>query len=142
MKGRVEFKVKGDLPPKKDGAKSMWAKRAEIPRLIALRLAALKAMAGRPPFRSSIELELELHCSVLPGRRIGDLDTFITGVCDGLMAAVPQFEKDQRWEAKELADIHPSKIVAIEDDSAIVLITARKMAETGQPWYRVSLLGE
>ncbi len=141
MRRQVEFLVEGDLPPKKDGANSMWAKRAEVPRLIALRRAAVEAMAGQPPFRSDISLSLELHCPALPGRQVGDLDNFITGVCDGLMGADPRIRQDARWNAAELAGIHPSRTVAIEDDCAVVSITATKVPDAPTPWYRVSLEG-
>ena len=43
-----QFEVKG-LPPKKDGANSMWSKKLESERLVALRQAALKAFSGQPP---------------------------------------------------------------------------------------------
>lgn len=142
MKRRIDFQVALELPPNKDGANSMWAKPAEVPRLIALRRAAAEALAGQPAFRSNIRLNLELHCPLTPGRGIGDLDNFITGVCDGLMAADTRIKCDPRWNASQLAGIHPSKVVAIEDDSAVVSITATKTADTPTPWYRVSLEGE
>jgi len=38
---RVEVIVRGALPPRKDGANSMWGKSVEFERLVALRRAAL-----------------------------------------------------------------------------------------------------
>ncbi len=120
----------------------MWAKPEEVPRLIALRRAALEALAGQAAFRASIGVELELHCPLRAARGVGDLDNFITGVCDGLMAAGPRSRMDPRWDAADVGDIHPSKTVAMEDDSAVVSITARNIADAPTPWYRVSLEGE
>jgi hypothetical protein len=140
---RIEFRVQSQLPPKKDGANSMWAKPVEVDRLIALRRAALEALAGQPPLRANISLELELHYPLLsPGRQTGDLDNFITGVCDGLMAANPRIARDARWDTPELAAISPFHTVAIVDDAAIVSITARKIDGSGPVWYRVALVGE
>jgi hypothetical protein len=142
MTSRIEFCVEGHLPPKKDGANSMWAKSAEVPRLIALRKAAITAMAGRRPFRANISLELEVHCPVVPGQRIGDLDNFVTGVCDGLMAAHPRTNLASQWDASEYAPIYPLKCIAIDDDDAVVSIVARKVVVGSVSWYRVLLEGE
>ena len=120
----------------------MWAKSAEVPRLIALRQAALVAMAGGPPLRSNISLELEVHCPSSGSQRIGDLDNFVTGVCDGLMAADLRINSDPRWEAPECETVRPSLCMAIEDDDAVVSIIAKKILGASVPWYRVSLEGE
>jgi hypothetical protein len=37
-----------ELPPKKDGANSMWRKGSELARLKALRKVAIEAMRGQP----------------------------------------------------------------------------------------------
>jgi hypothetical protein len=58
---RVQFKVEGALPPKKDGANSMWKNDTEVPRLVALRSAAHACMAGRPPLVSNVRLGLRVH---------------------------------------------------------------------------------
>ena len=50
----VAFTVVG-LPPKKDGASSMWRKNSEVARIISLRLAAAEALGDRPPFNSGIQ---------------------------------------------------------------------------------------
>lgn len=142
MRQRVEFRVENELPPKKDGANSMWAKPAEVPRLIALRRAAVVALAGRSPLRANISLELEVHCPAAQGQRHGDLDNFVAGVCDGLMAAVPKSRRDPRWDEPEFAAVHPCKMIAMEDDDAVVAIIARKTTGAASPWYRVALEGE
>ena len=89
----VAFRVDGYVPPKKDGANSMWGKEDARTLLKALRIAAAEAMAGRKPFDEPVELELtvwtdSIDATELWARRAGgDLDNFITGVCDGLQAA-------------------------------------------------------
>ena len=83
----IEFKVTGHLPPKKDGANSMWRKVAERARLVALREAAYACCGDEPPLSANIRLTAEIYCGASELLRVGDLNNFITGVCDGLMAA-------------------------------------------------------
>ena len=138
----VEIRVNGDFPPKKDGANSMWLKPTEVRRLRLLRSAAAQAFNGGPPLRHSIELELEVHLGRRNSRRIGDLDNFITGVCDGLMAANPRALANDVWAADMGTPICPSKCLAIEDDSEVVSISAKKIVgDTDAPWYVVRLTG-
>lgn len=140
---QIEFRVDGDAPPKKDGANSMWAKRPEVLRLMLLRKAALEAMEGAGPFRTNISIKLEIHCPAERLARVGDLDNFIAGVCDGLMAAGPRIRRDTRWMADELASINPDLAIAIEDDSEVCSIMAMKeTSHDGSMWYRVILEGE
>ena len=104
---RIEFTVEGDLPPKKDGANSMWNKPSEFRRLVRLRSVALQAMDGRTPLASDIVLELEIRC----GGSDGDLDNFITGVCDGLQAASRGTPTGELWES-ESPTIRPDRTIA------------------------------
>jgi len=139
MTRRIEFLVHGTPPPKKDGANSMWAKRTEIPRLIALRQAASDAMRGTSPLRSRIHIELEVHCPV----EAGDLDNLVTGVCDGLQAADPGAKLDPHWALPDLAAVRPDVSIAIADDAQVVAIgAARAVGHDGPVWYRVALEGE
>ena len=139
---RIHFTVQG-LPPKKDGAQSMWGKPLEAQRLVELRTAALKALGGNDPLQSNIKLTLNIHTGPVNNRSIGDLDTFITGICDGLMAAVPGGKLDPLWDDAKLQHLHPSKMIAIVDDSQVVSIHAEKIiGDTDQPWYEVVLEGE
>ena len=139
-----KFEVKG-LPPKKDGAQSMWGKPLEAKRLVALRQAALQTLKGQPPLETNIKLTLKIHIPI-NNRSIGDLDTFVTGVCDGLMENPYGGKLDSIWDNrdnKELVGIHPSKTIAIVDDSQVVSIQAEKVVGgTEQPWYEVVLEGE
>lgn len=139
---RYQFSASG-LPPKKDGANSMWGKPLEAQRLVELRSATLKALHGESPLTNNIKITLKIHVGVKNDRITGDLDTFVTGICDGLMAAYPGGKLDPLWDDAELKDIHPIKTIAIVDDSQIIKIKAEKIiGDTDQPWYEVTLEGE
>ena len=139
---KYQFKVEG-LLPKKDGAQSMWGKRLESERLVALRQATLQAFKGQPPLQSNIKLILKIHLPV-NNKSVGDLDTFITGVCDGLMERVPGAKLcEEIWNKLEYRDIYPDNMKAIEDDSRVVSIQAEKViGNTDQHWYEVVIEGE
>jgi hypothetical protein len=138
----IAFKVEG-LPPKKDGAQSMWGKPLEAKRLVALRQAALQALEGQPPLQSDIGLTLKIHLPVNDSS-IGDLDTFVTGICDGLMARAPGSKlHEETWSNPEYHDVRPDDVIAIRDDSQAVSIQAEKLiGDTDQQWYEVVLEGE
>ena len=132
-----------DVPPKKDGANSMWAKDTEVPRLISLRRAAHAALEGKPPLKSNVALHLDMYCRPEELLRIGDLDNFVTGICDGLMRANPRIKQHARWQSEDLAPIRPEITVALVDDSAVVSIKASKRpSEDGRVWYAVELTGD
>ncbi len=135
------FEVKG-LPPRKDGAQSMWGKPLEVKRLAPLRQAALQALQGHPPLQSSIKLTLKIHIPV-NDRTIGDLDTFVTGICGGLMATPYGGKLDPIWDDEELESIYPTETIAIVDYSRAINIQAEKvMGDTDQQWYEVTLEGK
>ena len=143
MSRRYSFVVEGHLPPKKDGANSMWGKSSERVSLVQLRTAAYQALGAQGPLTNRIRLVLEIHSLKETSGRIGDLDNFIAGICDGLMAASPRTPIDDDWNHHEIKEIHPSRTIAIVDDSEVVLIEARKLVDaSGEPWYRVELEGE
>jgi hypothetical protein len=139
----IRFTGQGDLPPKKDGAKSMWDKPLEAKRLLVLRRAAVAAMGGRPPLSKAISLTLNI---CVPGHRvavIGDLDTFVTGVCDGLQAAHTRADLGTIWLEPEATDVLPSRIAAIVNDREIISIVARKVPlEAAETSYEIVLEGE
>ena len=140
---KIKFSVKDALPPKKDGAKSMWNKPSEAARLVQLRLAASESMKGSPPFRKNVRLSLDIFLKDPESETAGDLDNYITGVCDGLMSAHPRAKLDTIWNTPELAHIHPRKTIALEDDSAVISIYADKIpAHRSGPKYRVTLEGK
>lgn len=138
----IEFRVEG-LPPKKDGASSMWGKRLESLRLVSLRRAALKKMGGHSPLKNDIRLTLSVNVGTRNDRSIGDLDNFVTGVCDGLMKMAPRCRPcEEIWDNPENEDVRPCLPIAIEDDSQVIGISAVKVVRGGSQFYDVKLEGE
>jgi len=135
---RVDSAVDG-LPPKKDGANSMWRKGSELARLKALRLGAAEAMSGSKPCSSRVELRLVLHCD----KQEGDLDSFVAGICDGLMAAHPLTPiDDSSWSDLPVA-ARPSEAIAFQDDAIVERIDAERRPMSGRKqWYEVWIIGE
>lgn len=139
----IKFRVDG-LPPKKDGANSMWAKRLESERLVSLRREALQAFKGRPPLKSNIKLRIIVHIGAKNDRSVGDLDTLITGICDGLMKRTARSNlcKDI-WDKPENYNIRPDIPIAIDDDSQIISIQAAKLkGDSNRKFYYVTLEGD
>lgn len=121
----------------------MWAKPAEISRLIALRKAALQAIQGKSPLREDISLKLRICCPAESLASVGDLDNFVTGVCDGLMAAAPRIKRDPQWNSNQFASINPEVAIAIVNDSEVLSIQAvKEPSEDGSTWYELLLEGE
>jgi hypothetical protein len=126
----IKFHVEG-LPPKKNGANSMWGSPLESERLVKLRKAALTAMKGRPPLKSDIRLTVTVCVGAKNDRSVGDLDTFVTGVCDGLMRCAPRSKRYlEVWGKIENHDIRPDIPIAIDDDSQVIDIQAIKTINT------------
>ncbi len=60
--------------------------------------------------------------------RDGDLDNFLTGICDGLMAIHPggrTWINEDEW-ARLPASCHPRNAILLADDSAVTEIIARR----------------
>ena len=131
---QVRFDVEG-VPPKKDGASSMWSKRSELQRLRNLRRAAGTAMSRPIPITARATLRLKIYAAI----RAGDLDNFITGVCDGLMAAHPRTPPAIAWQDLP-REIWPDKAVGLVDDSCVQRIEAERVTpgEEG-PRYEIEL---
>lgn len=143
MRLKVEFEIRDDLPPKKDGANSMWRKPGEIERLIKLRAKAVEVFAGRLPLSESIHVGLSIHLAS-NSRTTGDLDNFITGVLDGLQAAAPgtPWHDMPRWNQPDAELCRPDRVVAIVDDCEVIEVTARKILDAASSaWYSVVLEG-
>lgn len=137
----IKIRVDGQIPPKKDGASSMWRKPSSIPLLRALRSAACQEMAGRPPYDEPVKLSLRIclpendKTSLYARRKYGDLDNFITGICDALQASAG-FDPIA-WE--DLAEsARPDCAIAFTDDSWVTSIEASLLDDDGSaPWYEV-----
>lgn len=140
---KLRFRVMGDLLPKKTGELSMWGKPGEARRIAKLRLAALDALSGAPPLQRNIRIRLTVHVGPRNNRSTGDLDNFITGVCDGLMRADPRSSLDPLWAMPKHAGIHPMRALAVMDDSQVMSIEAAKIVDDADgPWYEISLEGD
>ena len=135
---RVEFTVM-DIPPKKHGEKSMWALESEARRVASLRRKAFDTRLKTgltEPFRSLVALELKVLVPKPQLESIGDLDSFIAGVCDSLQAADPGVHPHPVVE-----DTAPEQALLIENDAKVLSITARKIAvdETQKVHYEVAV---
>lgn len=132
---KISLKVTG-LPPKKDGANSMWRKGSEFERLKNLRIAAVKAMDGRSPTKSLIHLYLRLYAAP----ENGDLDNFITGISDGLMAAHPRTPIDTELWSSLPELVQPNISICYTDDKLIAKITAERLtSDAHDQHYEVEL---
>lgn len=136
------FSVDGTLPPKKDGASSMWNKAAVQPLVKALRCAAAEAFAGRAPYDEPVELRVAIRSTrdlagdLWQRRAGGDLDNYITGICDGLQAAHVGSTRPDEWT--DLAEAaRPDHPIAFTDDSWIQRIVAEFVR--GEPGYDVTV---
>ncbi len=141
----ISFTVRGRLPPKKDGANSMWGKGSEVENLVALRRAALGNIGRGKPLARNVRLELVVHVGAVNDQRTGDLDNFVTGVCDGLMAAAANtpWHGHPVWADPKNDDVRPDRSIAILDDSQVVEIVARKaVGSRDAPGYDVTLSGD
>lgn len=140
---RVEFTV-DDRPPKKHGEKSLWAREDEASHVAMLREKALEARskAGmKDCFRTMVAIELMVFVPSFQLESVGDLDSFVTGVCDSLQAANPKvipylcglFLKTIGTE------LDPRNPVLIDDDSKVMSIIASKMTSSGtsQVGYKI-----
>jgi hypothetical protein len=118
----------------------MWNKMStEFSRLVTLRRAVAEAFKGGPPLRSQIGIKIEVHAKRL---QQGELDNFITGVCDGLMAAHKSTPICEEWLVDELQTLKPDLPLGIVDDSAVVSIEAQKHVGAETEWYSLQLEGE
>jgi hypothetical protein len=125
---RVEFIV-NNIPPKKDGANSMWRKEVEVPRIIALREKALQSIKEKNQkciINSYVRLELSLYLPEHQIESIGDLDNFITGVCDSFQAAHPSVVPHSAFEESGMEEIHPRHPILFNNDAKIISIYANK----------------
>ncbi len=128
------------LPPKKDGASSMWNKGVELPRIILLRQAAHTAFGSDPPLAENIEIVVRVHVGLVNSS--DDLDNFITGICDGLQAAHPNTPLADQWVEPDLESVHPKNPVAIVNDVDVVSIDAKKLIGDEPQWYSLELAGD
>lgn len=119
---KISFEVR-NLPPKKDGANSMWRKSSELDHLKDLRKAAVTAMQGKPLAKSPVQLTIRVYAA--PAK--GDLDNFITGICDGLMAVHNLTPIDSTLWLDVPEPAMPHIPICFSDDALIYHISAERL---------------
>jgi len=133
----VKFDVRGK-PPRKHDNQSIWSHPKESRRVILLREKALESSKGMDHeviFIGPVRLELVVFAPNIlernykqihdddPQAYVGDLDSFVAGVCESLK---PNLEVKGGPEFEGRNDISPSRPLIIDDDSQIVSIKAEK----------------
>ena len=70
----------------------MWGKKSEAQNIVNPRKAAITAKneINITPFTGRVCIELTIYADNAVIESMGDLDNFITGICDGLQAADPR----------------------------------------------------
>jgi hypothetical protein len=116
----------------------MWGKPEHFSRLVALRQAFARELGTDLPLRTDIRLSVRVHVGAANTKQTGDLDNFVTGICDGLQSGRGKWAQ---WEHVDYASVHPDKAIAIADDYAVIAIDAEKIVGDG-PWYSVRISGE
>ncbi len=140
---RIKFTV-NDRPPKKHGEQSVWAQDVEAPRIVSLRKAALKARqeAGADKaFDSLVAMEVHVFMPRAQLESIGDLDSFVAGVSDGLQAADAKVTPHKVLQ-ELTGDAGPSQPLLITGAAKVVLILTRKMAFTESQEFRYEVAVE
>jgi len=140
---KLQFIVDG-RPPRKSGAKSCWASD-EANYVLKLRLKALEVKKQAnllEPITAPVRIELTIFSPNIADRSnaqtyLGDLDTFVAGVCESLQPADSKVIPNVIFQGKE--DVHPHKPLIINDDSQVVEVLAKKLE--GEP-ERYSLVIE
>ena len=130
---KIEFQVEGK-PPKKDGANSMWGKNSEAQNIVNLRNAAFRKREEtiKEPFHSRVSLELIINAPESELERMGDLDNFITGVCDGLQAADPRAKMSEVITQESIID--PRIPLLLFTDAKVFEISAKKVKSQEITW--------
>lgn len=123
-------------PPIKRGEESMWGTQRE--KIKALRREA----AQRIPAPAGPQEELELEVIVYADRSDGDLDGFVSGICDALQGVHPNYapylrEKDWSDLPREAS---PPNVLGFRDDDCVRVIRAeRRTPERSEKRYEVCL---
>jgi len=140
---KISFSVKG-LPPNNKNNKSMWGLESQAILLVRLRMQALIARnkAGmNEPFRTPISLSLSIHA--LPDQlfEMGDLDNYLSGICDALQPIPidPKILIHELFDNPDITDINPRKPILFYDDRQIYGLTAIKKSSNEEPYYTITI---
>ena len=132
----------------------MWGNKEQARRLIELRKKALEVLGS--PFEREKDVQLSLKVYVgIPGwdtldgderfkalKQAGDLDNFVAGVCDGLMAAHKNTPHTSLHDSFGNPDnpVYPRRSIGFRDDSQITQIHAERVVNSGdRAWYEVEI---
>ncbi len=133
MNNRIKFTVDG-RPPRKNGSKSCWASD-EAHYVLTLRTKAYEAKnkAKLDLLTTPVRIELTIFAPNITNRSnsqtyIGDLDTFVAGVCESLQPADSKVIPNIIFKDKE--EIHPHKPLILKDDAQVVEVLAKKTFDT------------
>ncbi len=126
----IQFTVDG-TPPKKDGANSMWRKRTELPKLKALRTAASREMRETSLPQRAVKLIVNIYADA----KLGDLDNFITGICDALQPAHSNTPIDENDWRDVPVEARPDRPIVFRDDQIISRIFAERTQPTDNRTY-------
>jgi hypothetical protein len=133
----VTFKVDGKSP-KKDGSQSMWGKNSEALNIVNLREAAYKASqeTNQPLFTEHTRIELTMHINQNEIETIGDLDNFITGVCDALQPADPRANLHKTIQESPISPLEP---ILYHTDAKVMKIHAKKIPTKDTNHYTITV---
>jgi len=111
----------------------MWGKKSEAQNIVNLRKAAITARneLNITPFTGRVCIELTIYAENGVIESMGDLDNFITGICDGLQAADPR----AKMQDLILKECTPSQPVLFYSDAKVFNIQARKIQIENQDTY-------
>lgn len=116
----------------------MWSKDSETQNIVNLRKAAMKARdeLGVGPFTGRLNLELTVYAADSVIESMGDLDNFVTGICDGLQAASSQAKPHETI----LKECLPDQPILFYDDAKVFNILARKVSiEHTDTYYEIKV---
>jgi len=129
---KIQFDVDG-RPPRKSGAKSCWASD-EAHYVLELRLKALEAKKQvnlQDTITSTVKIELIIFSPNITDRSnsqtyVGDLDTFVAGVCESLQPADSKVIPNVIFQGKD--EVHPHLPLIFKDDAQVVEVLAKKIS--------------
>lgn len=128
---RIKVEV-DERPPKKDGANSLWkTDEAEYVKRLREKINEEKKNMGiTGSIKGSVKIKLIVYAPNIMneagcGRYVGDLDTFVAGVCDSIQPAGRGAHINPILE--ECDEIGPKIPLVIADDSQIVYIISQKI---------------
>lgn len=114
----------------------MWRKPSEALRLRVLGVEASRALSGGLPTNDPVVLCARIYAP----QGDGDLDNFVTGICDALMAAHPRTPTDPVvWSDVPAAAKH-YQAIAFKDDACVWRVDVeRRSPPTSGPCYEIEL---